>query len=179
MPAKGSTYALPDRHQALNNEMFKQFKEENPDISISFKEFSDIIKTSNKKIYDAIIEDEEGFKLPENLGYLCVTKYKTRKKAINWADTKKYGKKIYHLNLHSFGYSYHIKWFKTGICRFLFNEVFKFAPHRHMRRDVAAKVKEGKIYHNWQVKDFWDFNRLEKLLNKKLKSPDEYYKPSE
>lgn len=168
MPAKGSSYLLPDRHQVLNKDLYKQFKLDNPDIQISFEEFSDIIKVSNQKIYETVVEDPNGFKLPENLGYFCVIKYRTKKKAINWADSNKYDKKIYHANLHSFGYQYHIKWFTTGISRFLFNEIYKFAPHRNLRRDVARSIKQGATYHNWQVKDFWDFNRLEKLLNKKL-----------
>jgi ribosome biogenesis protein Nip4 len=142
MPAKGSSYQLPDRDQVLE---------------------------SNKKICETVVEDENGFKLPENLGYLCVIKYKTKKKAINWADTKKYGKTIYFLNLHSFGFRYHIKWFKTGISRFSFNEVYKFAPLRTMRTHVSKNAKANKEYHEWNLKDFWDFNKLEKLVHKKLK----------
>lgn len=169
MPAKGTHYQLPDRDQVLSPELWKAFKQKH-NIDISYSDFTTIIKESNKKIFNAILEDENGFKLPENLGYLCIIKYKTKKKAINWADTKKYGKKIYFLNLHSFGYRYHIKWFKTGIARFAFNEVFKFAPLRIMRTEVSKRIKSGqKDYNEWTLKDFWDNNKLEKLVNKKLK----------
>src|SRR5688572_13236212 len=168
MPAKGTNYELPNRKQVLSRDLWKEFIKETS-IEISFKDFSDIIKDSNKKIAETITEDENGFKLPENLGYLCIIKYKTKHKAINWADTKKYGKTIYYLNLHSFGYRYHIKWFKTGIARFAFNDVYKFAPLRDMRTDVSKKIRAGKDYHEWTLKDFWDFNKLERLLNKKLK----------
>lgn len=169
MPAKGTHYQLPNRDQVLSSSLWKAFKQKH-NIDISYEDFTNIIKESNKRIFNAIIEDENGFKLPENLGYLCVIKYKTKKKAINWADTKKYGKKIYFLNLHSFGYRYHIKWFKTGISRFAFNEVFKFAPLRIMRTEVSKKIRAGyKDYNEWTLKDFWDTNKLEKLVNKKLK----------
>ncbi len=168
MPARGTNYQLPDRDQVLSPELWKAYKEKYKS-EISYNEFTTIIKESNKKIFDAVVEDADGFKLPENLGYLCVIKYKTKKKAINWADTKKYGKTIYYLNLHSFGYRYHIKWFKTGISRFAFNEVYKFAPLRTLRTEVSKRIRAEKEYNEWNLKDFWDFNKLEKLVHKKLK----------
>lgn len=168
MPAKGCGYQFPNRDHVLSPKLWKSYKEKTGS-DISYQQFSDIIKEGNKKIFEAIIEDESGFKLPENLGYLCVIKYKTKKKAINWIDTKKYGKKIYYLNLHSFGYRYHIKWFKTGISRFSFNEVYKFAPLRIMRTEVSKQVRNLKNYNEWNLKDFWGFNKLEKLVHKKLK----------
>ena len=168
MPAAGSHYNLPDRKQALCPELWKAYKEKSGK-DISYGDFTKIIKESNKKIFETVLEDENGFKLPENLGYLCIIKYKTKKKAINWADTKKYGKKIYYLNLHSFGYRYHIKWFKTGISRFQFHEVFKFAPLRIMRTEVSKLVRNQKEYHEWTLKDFWNQNKLEKIVHKKLK----------
>jgi len=168
MPHKGTHYQLPDRDQVLSPALWKLYKEKTKS-DISYSQFSEIIKVSNKKIFDAIVEDSDGFKLPENLGYLCVIKYKTKKKAINWADTKKYSKTIYYLNLHSFGYRYHIKWFKTGISRFAFNEVYKFAPLRNLRNEVSKNIRAEKDYNEWTLKDFWDFNKLEKLVHKKLK----------
>lgn len=167
MPAKGSSYNLPNRDHILSPELWKAYKEKY-NSNISYKDFTTIVKESNKKIAEFVAEDENGFKLPENLGYLCVIKYKTKKKAINWADTKKYGKTIYYLNLHSFGYRYHIKWFKTGISRFVFNEVYKFAPLRDTRDKVSKSIKAGKDYVEWTLKDFWDNNKLEKILHKTL-----------
>jgi hypothetical protein len=173
MPAKGSKYNLPNREQVLSKETWKAFKEKY-NTEIPYSQFTNIIKISNKKIFEAIVEDENGFKLPENLGYLCVIKYKTKKKAINWGDTKKYGKRIYYLNLHSFGYRCHIKWFKTGISRFAFNEIYKFAPLRDMKASVSKAFKGGKPYNEWNLKDFWNTNKLEKIVNKKFNN--EYYK---
>lgn len=168
MPAAGSSYTIPDRDQILSTNLWKAYKEKF-NSEISFKDFSNIIKESNKKIVQSVIEDEDGFKLPENLGYLCIIKYKSNKKRINWPDTKKYGKIIYYLNLHSFNYLFHIKWFKTGISRFTYNEVYKFVPLRNMRRDVSKAIKEGRDYHQWTLKDFWSLNKLERIVNKKLK----------
>lgn len=175
MPAKNSTYNLPNRHQVLSPDLWKAYKEKN-NSDISYKDFTAIIKESNKKIASFVTEDPNGFKLPENLGYLCIIKYKTKKKAINWADTKKYGKTIYYLNLHSFGYRYHIKWFKTGISRFVFNEIYKFAPLRDMRNDVSKKIKDGKDYVEWTLKDFWDTNKLEKFYHKTVLKQDKLKK---
>jgi hypothetical protein len=168
MPAKGTGYQLPNRDQVLSPALWKTYKEKTGS-DISYANFGNIIKQSNKKIFEAVVQDADGFKLPENLGYLCVIKYKTKKKAINWADSKKYGKTIYYLNLHSFGFRYHIKWFKTGISRFAFNEVYKFAPLRNLRQEVSKQVRSEKEYNEWTLKDFWDFNKLEKIVHKKLK----------
>jgi len=174
MPAKNSGYDTPNRFNILSPALWKEYKAKTKS-EISYKDFTTIIKESNKKIYKAIIEDDRGFKLPESMGYLCVLKYKTKKKAINWKDTKLYGKKIYYLNLHSFGYRYHIKWFKTGISRFVFNEVYKFVPLRNMRTEVSKLIRAGKDYHEWNLKDFWDANKIEKLVNKKLKISENEY----
>lgn len=168
MPTKGAHYNLPNREQILSPTLWKAFKEKH-NLDIPYSQFTDIVKKSNKKIFDAVIDDENGFKLPENLGYLCIIKYKTKRKAINWPDTNKYGKRIYFLNLHSFGYNCHIKWFKTGISRFAYNEVYKFVPLRIMRATVARQFKSGKSYNEWTLKDFWNSNKLEKLVHKKLK----------
>ena len=116
MPAANTHYNFPNRDQVLCPVLWKEFKEKN-NSDISYKDFTTIVKESNKKICNTVIEDENGFKLPENLGYLCVIKYKTKRKAINWPDTKKYGKKIYFLNLHSFGYRYHINGLKQVYLR--------------------------------------------------------------
>lgn len=172
MPHPGSHYQLPNRDQILCPELWKAYKDKTKS-DITYQEFTKIVKASNKKIFDAIVEDADGFKLPENLGYLCVIKYKTKKKAINWAATKQYGKRIYYLNLHSFGYRYHIKWFKTGISRFAFNEIYKFAPLRDLRTAVSKSIKAEKQYNEWNLKDFWDFNKLEKLVHKKLKTQED------
>lgn len=168
MPAKGSKYLLPNRDQVVDMDLWKRFKEKY-ESDISYKDFMTIIKASNKTIYDAVLEDERGFKFPHGLGYIAVTKYRTKTKSIDWAATQKYNKKIYHLNLHSFGWCFHIKWFRTGICNFEFHKLYRMVPHRFLKRALSKNVREGKDYQEWQIKDYWDFNKLEKIYNKKIK----------
>src|SRR6188474_1890745 len=100
--------------------------------------FIKIIRTTNEKIRKAATEEEAGVELPENMGLLLVTKYKSKKRATDWAATNKLGNgtKVPHINLHSFGYIYHIKWVKIGIVNFQNNDIYKFEPYRILKRQV-------------------------------------------
>ena len=59
----------------------------------------------------------EGFKMPYGLGLIQVCKYlpKTFSKdslSVDYAISKQYDKRIYHLNEHSDGYKYRLYWSK-------------------------------------------------------------------
>src|SRR5689334_9320632 len=120
MPAKGFYYS---RDTVISEEFFNQFLEEYPEYKelIDYQQFKNIIFDSNKSIADIIGNDSQGFKLPENMGFIAVTKYKSKKKAIDWKNSKEFNKKIFHVNLHSFGFTHHIRWFKAGIAKFSHN----------------------------------------------------------
>lgn len=168
MPAAGYTYS---REQVIDKEFFKGFLKVHPELQsiINYDTFKDIILESNQLMFDTVANDDQGIKLPENMGYVAVTKYKSKKKARDWANSIKYGKVIYHLNLHSFGFIYHIKWFKAGIAKFAHNYIYKFEPNRFLKRAVAANVKSGKPYLEWNLTDFWSASKLQRAFNKRFK----------
>ena len=168
MPSKGYRRT---RNNVISEKFFNSIKKDSK-LEIDYKTFQKIILESNSTIFDIVANEPTGFKLPEGLGYLVVTKYKSNKKPIDWKNTHKYKKVIYLTNLHSFGYISHIKWCKFSIARFKYNEIYKFEPCRYLTRKVSANTKAGVTYFNWQNSDFWSTSKLDRLYNRKYKTQE-------
>lgn len=168
MPAKGYSYS---RDTVIDKELFDSFLIQYPEYKdqLDYNTFKDVILESNKNIAAIIINEDNGFKLPENLGYIAVTRYKSKKKAIDWESTHKYKKRIYHNNLHTFGFSFKIRWYKAGIAKFRNNRIYKFDSCRTLSRAVAKMAKEGRMYLEWKMADFWDASKLERSFRKQFK----------
>ena len=168
MPALNTTLTSGPRDHVLSKSFYdKVCKKHN--LKMEIKEFNNIIITSNEKIQEVIADDEGGFKFPEQMGYMVVTKYKSKKLPIDWVNSKKLKKKVCLPNLHSFGFIHHIKWFRMGLTvNFGTYDVYKFEPCRDIKRRVAANVKKYKVYHSWTTADFWTYSKtLKRILNKK------------
>jgi hypothetical protein len=124
---------------------FEEFKEQNPTTNITAKQYVEILKESNKLIGQAILENPHGFKLPNNIGYIAIDKYKIRNKIpIDWVTSRKLGKKTYLTNLHSFGFIYRIRFYKNPNKAHLCYYVFK--AQRLLKRSLAQKIFGGKEY---------------------------------
>lgn len=163
MPAKNTSYKSGKRDLVISKDFYKNFIDET-NIDISYLDFRNVILASNKAIADIIANGDDSFKLPEQMGYIAVTKYKSKKKSIDWKSTRLLGKKIILPNLHSFGYIHHIRWYKTTLVNFAFNKIFKLEPCRALKRQVAKNVKEGKEYSTWEISDFWSKSKTLKYL---------------
>lgn len=128
---------------------YKQFKLKYPDANVTSQQYVDIIKRSNNLIAEAILNNPYGFKLPNQLGYLAVDKFKPKKgsriKPVDWITTNKLGKLTYLTNLHSFGYIHHIKLYKNPNKKNL--DCYVFKAQREVNRELAQKIKGGKNYH--------------------------------
>jgi hypothetical protein len=166
MPSKGTTYKTGKRNLIIDKKFCNSLREETG-LDIDDKTIRSIILDSNDEIADLVVNGEEGFKLPENLGYIVVTKYKSKRQPVDWVNSKKLRRKVLLTNLHSFGYVHHIKWFKIGATNFAFREVFRLEPARLIKRAVAKNVKSGKVYHEWSNSDFWGHSKTLKKLYKK------------
>jgi hypothetical protein len=167
MPAAGTKYNTGKRFQPLNQKNYKRFKEET-NIEVDWKIYKQIILDSYREIMNVIIEDISGFKLPYNLGYLCVSliNFKTKSIAVDYYNSKKYKKQIPYTNLHSFGKRYCLKWFR-------FSEKFgesmyhyKMEFSREIKRSLAKLIKDGKDYNHWSNSDFWSISKLERSFGK-------------
>lgn len=113
-----------------------------------------VITLSNQKIINAIVNDTTGFKLPEDLGYLAITRYKSKKRAVDWQKSNQYGVKVYHTNFHSNGFSARVQhFFKTvSVCTNI--GLYKFIPSRVLTTKKSIKLKEGKVYNEMKIEDF-------------------------
>ncbi|XAI97389.1 hypothetical protein [Leptolyngbya phage Lbo-JY46] len=168
MPAPGSKFKIGNRHPSLTKDLYNDYIKEGGE-NITYKEFTDIVKEANDLVIDAILEDISGFKLPYNLGYIVVNKFKGRYTKPDYKNTLKYNKTIPLLNLHSFGFIYKIAWFKTTNTKGIHSNSrlfpYKLNFNRIFKRALAKKIKEGKIYDSWQKADFYYKSKTGKKFN--------------
>ena len=132
------------------SDMYKQYKEEhadNPLYEVDNKTFYAICSEFNSAVVDAILRDGKKFIMPYSIGSIHISKYKPkledirkRTSFIDWQNTAKLGKIVYHLNEHSDGFKYNIKWEKKkNVLRYI--DIYKFVPTREFKRTLARLIK--------------------------------------
>jgi len=100
-----------------------------------------------KIILNEVLEEVQSghtYKFPYNLGEFYIYKKRQKRKPIDWQNTKKFGKYIYHLNLHSDGLIYKYKWNKSK-ARFINKTIFEFKPSRNNARNLAKLAKADEL----------------------------------
>lgn len=168
MPAKGTKLKAGDRLRIVGPKLYKEFCRANPDIEVSYTQFSDIINKANEISATRILDNTSGYKMPENMGYMAVTRFKPKGRRVDFKRTKELGMTVYHTNFHSFGYSPRIQWFSSQITRCKFSQIYKFLPERSMSRGASKRVKEGKVYNEFNYTHF-KVKKLRLNLDKKFK----------
>lgn len=130
----------------INRKAYKLFLEKHPNNTTTYEQYILILKESTKAIRDFILENPLGFKLPYNLGYIAVDKFKGLKDyvGIDWPATRRLGRVIPLMNLHSFGYFFKIKLYPNPKIKPLL--IYKMNAHRKINRMLAANIKQGKEY---------------------------------
>jgi hypothetical protein len=123
---------------------------------VSYTKYKKIVLVSNEILSDKILNGAR-VKLPYGLSDVFINKYKQDIKnkdgkinlPIDWKKTKEYGKKIYHLNKHTDGYTF--KWFwAKGDAKFKFKDLWAFKAVRKNTRKINTLVKEGfNGYNEW------------------------------
>ncbi len=108
--------------RTASKECYDRFCENNPSITLSFEDYKQVLYTFNTTLILHLLETGDMVKLPYGLGELVINKYKPKRfktlvdgreivnLAVNWVETKKAGKYIYHLNAHTDGYRYFWMW---------------------------------------------------------------------
>lgn len=147
-----------------SRENYEKFCSEVPNIKLSFLEWSNIIYSFNYGMRDYALETGEIVKFPWGFGELVISKKKLRKVVkipngeehmnlrIDWGKTKKLGKRIYHLNLHTNGYNFKWRWF-CYTARFKYHKMWCFKPSRVSSRLIAHYISQNyaskyKEWHN-------------------------------
>lgn len=125
-----------------SSDFYKMFKKENKHISKM--EYEQVLDTLFSKIFSTLKEGKS-YELPFKLGCFKIIKYKNNKKYIDWNNTKKLGKIVYHQNFHSDGFNYRIKWDKRKARLFKGRLIYKFKTVRWFTRDIAKGIKQNKL----------------------------------
>jgi len=116
------------------------------------KDFSKVISLFNQKVIDRIIFDNYDFKI-YGLGTLALRRSKIEKfkdgrinpnLSVDWQQTKKYGKRIYHMNEHTDGYKYSFEFKPSNIFKNINYYEFKIA--RRNSRYLATILKNPDTY---------------------------------
>lgn len=143
---------------------YNQFCEEHPEISISYLEFINIVYSFNYAFRDYLLETGMKGKLPWGIGDFAVSKRRPKRYKnlpngdtivnlpIDWKKTKQHGKKIYHMNAHTEGFKFRIKWFKKSP-RFTYSEIWNFKPSRVTSRLIKHYIDKGHQhrYYEWDT----------------------------
>lgn len=110
-------------------------------LEVSKEQFKRILKRFSILVIDKVLDAEE-VKIPI-IGTLRVKKVKQNfainKLKIDWAETKKIGKKVYHLNEDRDGYFYRYSWRRNAITNIKY---YSFVPEKwHVRRRLPKFLK--------------------------------------
>lgn len=165
MPVKGYR---KKRQNFIDIAFHKKFVEQTG-IDIDYKTMKEIIIESNKEIANCVLEGNDGFSIPLNMGLLVVTSYKPKGKPIDWFNTVKHGKRIYHLNLGTFSKMIAINWYKIDVKQLAFASIYKFTACRKLKREASKLYKAGLDYKHWSRNDYYNASRLERMLLKSNK----------
>lgn len=158
---------VPVEYRSASKETYKKFCSLHPDIKISFDEWKEIIYTHNEYFREYPLESGDRIKMRWGLGPFAINKRKIKKfknfkdeegnpyvnLRVDWAKTKKLGKRIYHTNTHTDGYQ--LSWLWTrGEARFYQSSIWNFKPARETSRLIKTYVKRDpeqfQIYKTWK-----------------------------
>lgn len=142
---------------------YNRFVEENPSINITYTEYQNIIYAFNYAFRDYLLETGEKAKLPWGIGNFAISKRipireKTNPKTgepvislpVDWKKTRELGYKVYHLNTHTEGYKFRVKWFISS-ARFKMCEIWTFKPNRITSRLINHYIrKDPPSQHRYQ-----------------------------
>ena len=129
----------------LNAELINEFKNKHPIYSkIDNNKFKKIIKLFNERIWKEVIENRDGVKLPDSLGYLFIGTCPAAKSVnTDYALSKQYGKVLQNRNLKTDGKI--AKIFYTNLStkyRFKNRDLWQFQAVRQFKRTVAKTYPE-------------------------------------
>ncbi len=140
----------PNKIQNLHNlkDIYKYYLSslgDNELYKVDFKVFKSIIVTYYLQVLNDVLYKGVEYKFPYRLGRLRIVKRKIdinrlNRFGINWVESVKHNKQIYHLNNHSRGFVYRFYWSKenTVVPNLYY---YKFVPSRMLKRQLAQIIK--------------------------------------
>ena len=116
---------------------------------IPYSTFRGIVDKLNDSIL-SVLQNGQNYKLPCSLGTVQIVKYKPKEYnkhslSIDFNESKKLDKMVYHLNEHSNGYKYRLHWSKQP---FTFTNRYKYQLcfTRANKRKLAQLIFNNKDY---------------------------------
>ena len=139
-------------------DIYKKYKKEvDKNIQVDYNTFNKVMKLFGEKVISKILNESEEVKIPCALGTLSVRKSKLRLNynmynngvggvtlsktchlKPDWAETKKRGKIVYHLNEHRDGYKYRFLWKRGKVNNIT---AYSLVPLRVHKRALAFILK--------------------------------------
>lgn len=108
-------------------------------MPVSFKQFTEMIIEYNLMIKEELYADKE-VDFPSNMGWAFIGKGKIDYDhlRIDWKNTMKYGKNVYHMYDETDGYWFGFRWEKPKGCKYLNLKLMD-----HNKSELARKINDG------------------------------------
>ena len=99
---------------------YMEYVDDNPLYQVEYRKFRDIINDYFRYLRDEIIENGKEVKLPCRMGTLSIVKHKPKEYTgkslrIDYGESKKLGKMVFHLNEETNGFKYRYYWNKQNM----------------------------------------------------------------
>lgn len=126
-------------------ESYCEYVKDNPLYQVEYNTFRSIINDYFRYLRDEIIERGKEVRLPCRLGTLRIVKHKPKQwnnksLRIDYGESKKHGKLLYHLNEHSDGFKYRFYWNKHNVI--ITNKIkYQLVMSRDNKRRLAQIIK--------------------------------------
>ena len=125
-------------------DFYKTFVETTGD-DISYAVYVKIVKEVFSLLSECLIDRSQEIELPYAMGRLYVVKYRpknynSKSLSVDFVNTKKYNRTIFHLNDHSDGYKYRFFWSTTEY-RIKHKKSYQLVMSRANKRRLAFVVK--------------------------------------
>jgi hypothetical protein len=139
----------PEIHTILNKEFFDSFKKKHPKYkNLDNKDLRKVIKIFNDQICATVIDNRDGIKLPESIGWLFIGScQQSKKENVDYAKSNKYGVAVSNKNWETDGKLAKIFFTSYALKHKMKNrEFWKFVACRDFKRAVAKTYPE-----NWNM----------------------------
>jgi hypothetical protein len=144
------------RECTLKSSFYKEVKAKHANCKkLKAEDIRTIVETFNKKVVDVVINERNGFELPQSLGYIFIGAVKiTKQKVIDYKNSLKHGVLVTHKNWETDGYVSKIVYtnYKAKY-RFKNAPIWGFKASRQFARDTSKAFKD-----KWNIYKVLDGN---------------------
>ncbi len=128
----------------------------------SLTEFNRICRTVLEVLSEQLITTGKRYKLPCRLGDIQLVKFKPKKRAIDFYNTRKYGKTIYHKHMATNGYAVRLHWYKLGEANFRHKNIWALrltTANKKGPDSVSNFIKKNGVKHYIEIRSL-DFTKI-------------------